>query len=115
MNKNSYRNLFFKKLPFLIFIPLLFSCENHRFDSDTRQIMAKNAIENQLHKVKSFDITGFAEDTLNNTSDSNFKKEIRYTLDIEYVDSNKVFQKKQGIVLFTPDGRSIINSKISDR
>ena len=115
MNKNSARDLIFKKLHFLILLPLFFSCENHRFDSDTRQIIGKNVIENQLHKAQFFDITGFKEDTLKQTQDSNFKKEIKYTLDIEYLDSNKVFQKKKGIVMFTPDGKSIINSEIADR
>jgi hypothetical protein len=48
-------------------------------------------------------------------SGSSLKREIRYSLDIEYLDSNKVFQKKEAMVMFTPDGKSIINSKITDR
>ena len=115
MKKISLRELFFKKLKLLLIVPFIFSCENHRFDSDKRQIVAKNVLEDQLHNVKSFDVTGFKEDTIQNTGDPNFKKEIQYSLDIEYVDSNKVFQKKKGMVFFTPDGQSIINSKITDR
>ena len=77
--------------------------------------MAKDAIESNLHKVQSFDVTGFKEDTIKTVSDSNFKEEIRYTLDIVYTDSNKISQKKKGIVLFTPDGSSIIHSTITDQ
>jgi len=115
MKRISLRELFFKKLQLLIILPFIFSCENHRFESDKRQIISKDIIENKLHKAKSFDVTGFKEDTLENTGDSNFKKEIRYTLDIQYLDSNNAFQKKKGVVFFTPDGLSIINSKITDR
>jgi len=114
------KNLIVKKLPqklFLIifFAPMFFSCENHRFDRDKRQIMAKDAIENQLHSPRAYDVTGFKEDTIETQSDSNFQKQVRYSLDIEYLDSNNILQKKEGIVMFTPDGQSIINSKITDR
>jgi hypothetical protein len=36
-------------------------------------------------------------------------------LDISFVDSNNILQKKKGIVMFTPDGQTIINSKITDQ
>lgn len=81
-----------------------------------RQIMAKDEILNQLHKVRSFDITGFNEDTIHDSiPGTNLKKALQYTLDISYVDSNKVPQTKKGIVLFTPDGKSIINAQITDK
>ena len=80
-----------------------------------RQIMAKNEILGQLHKVSSFDITGFSETTVHDTLDTNFKKMIRYVLDITYIDSNKELQNKKGIVLFTPDGKSIVHAQITDR
>lgn len=115
MKKFFPGNLFLKKLLFFLILSIAFSCENHRFDSDKRQIMAKDAIMDQLNKARSFDVTAFREDTVNVKGDSNFRKEIRYTLDIEYLDSNKVFQKKKGIVMFSPDGKSILNSKITDR
>jgi hypothetical protein len=92
-----------------------FSCENHRFDSDKRQIMSKDEILNKLRKVHSFDVTGFNEDTVTVENNPDFKKQIRYTLDISFVDSNNVLQKKKGIVMFTPDGQTIINSKITDQ
>lgn len=94
---------------------MFFSCENHRFDSDKRQITAKDEILKKLVRVHSFDVTGFNEDTVNVEGDSDFKKQIKYTLDITFVDSNKVFQKKKGVVMFTPDGTTIINSKITDQ
>jgi len=115
MEKDFLQNLFVKKLLLIICIFFFFSCENHHFDKDTRQIMAKDEIMNKLHKAKSFDVTGFKEDTVENTTDSNFKKVIRYTLDIQYLDSNNVLQKKSGIVFFTPDGKSIIHSQITER
>ena len=78
--------------------------------------MAKNEILNQLHKVSSFDITGFDEDTIIvSIPGTNLKKALRYVLDISYVDSTKTPQVKKGIVLFTPDGRSIINAQINDK
>lgn len=115
MKRISLWELFFKKLQLLIIVPFLFSCESHRFDSDKRQIEAKNVIEGQLHKVNDFNITAFKEDTIHETGNPDFKKEIRYSLDIEYIDSNKIIQKKKGMVFFTPDGQSIINSKIIAR
>ena len=77
--------------------------------------MAKDEIRSQLHKASEFDITGFKEDTIEASDNPDFKKEIRYHLDFEYIDSNNVLQKKNGDVFFTPDGSSIINSKITDR
>lgn len=77
--------------------------------------MAKDEILRDLVKVTKFDVTGFNEDTVNIEEDSDFKKQIQYTLDITFVDSNKVFQKKKGVVMFTPDGTTIINSKITDQ
>ena len=104
-----------KNFLFIFFVPVFFSCENHRYDSDKRQIIAKDVIQNKLHKARGFDVTRFEEDTVEVQNDSNFKKQIRYSLDIEYLDSNKVLQKKKGIVMFAPDGQSVINSKITDQ
>jgi hypothetical protein len=101
------RNIFFIVLFFV-----LYSCDDHRFDKDKRQIMAKDEIRYKLRRARSFDITGFKEDTLTVYPDSLFKRPIRYTLDFVYQDSNKVLQKKKGVVIFTPDGRSIISSNI---
>jgi hypothetical protein len=102
-------------LLFIFFAPLFFSCENHRFDADKRQTIAKNEIRSKLHQATGYDVTAFQEDTVETPSDSNFKKQIRYSLDIEYLDSNKILQKKRGIVMFTPDGQSVITSTITER
>ena len=100
----------------LFFTSILYSCENQSNAADMRQIMAKNEILNQLHKVSSFDITGFDEDTIIvSIPGTNLKKALRYVLDISYVDSTKTPQVKKGIVLFTPDGRSIIDAQITDK
>ncbi len=112
---NVLKQLFMKYVFFLFLLTAIFSCENHRYESDKRQIMAKDEIQSKLRGARAFDITGFMEDTVQNDSDSNFKKQIRYTLDFVYQDSNKVEQKKRGIVMFTPDGASIINSQITDK
>ena len=110
-----YRPYFTQVILLLFFMALFFSCDNHRNVSDMRQIMAKNEILGKLHKVSSFDITGFSENIVHDSPDTNFKKMIRYVLDITYIDSNKIVQNKKGIVLFTPDGKSIVNTQITDR
>lgn len=99
---------------FCILLTAFFSCENPRFDKDKRQIIAKNEIRSKLKRASSFDITGFKEDTLPASPDSIFKNPIRYTLDFVYKDSVNALQKKKGVVLFTPDGHSIISSNIID-
>ncbi len=103
-----------KYLFFSVFLLAFVSCQNPRFDKDKRQLIAKDEIRRRLLRARSFDITGFKEDTLSNFPDSTFKHPIRYMLDIVYKDSNNVLQKKRGIVIFTPDGNSIINSGIID-
>ncbi len=100
---------------FIIVTPAFFSCETHNFDRDKRQIMAKDQIHSKLYKAREYDVTGFKEDTVEVSDNPDFKKEIRYQLNFEYLDSNNVLQKKTGDVFFTPDGSSIINSKITDR
>src|SRR5438046_5816586 len=99
-------------IPFCFLVLAFFSCENPRFDKDKRQLIAKDEIRNKLTRARSFDIIGFKEDTLSAYPDSLFKRPIRYTLDFVYEDSNKVLQRKRGIVIFTPDGRSVISSSI---
>lgn len=76
--------------------------------------MAKDEIRTKIHRTRSFDITAFKEDTLQTWPDSDFKHPIRYTLDFIYNDSANILQRKRGIVIFTPDGNSIINSEITD-
>jgi hypothetical protein len=103
-----------KYILFSFLLLSIFSCDYHRFDKDKRQLIAKDEISNKIPRTRSFDVTYFKEDTLLTYPDSIFKHPITYTLDFVYKDSANVLQKKRGIVLFTPDGRSIINSRIID-
>lgn len=91
------------------------ACENNRFDSDKRQIMAKDLLREKAPRNRSFDITGFREDTLKSYEDTLFKKPILYTIDYIYNDSTGKQINKRGEVVFSPDGRSIINYRITDR
>lgn len=100
---------------FILPLTISFACENHNFDSDTRQIVAKDEIKSKLRRITNFDVTSFAEDTVKNIADSNFKTQIRYTMGVSYNDSNKVFQQKKGVVMFTPDGTTVISTEISDQ
>lgn len=103
-----------KNIFIFLFAISIFSCENHSFDSDKRQLMAKDEIRGKLHGIKSFDITGFKEDTLHEAADATFKNTIQYTLHVVYEDSAGVLQNKEGLVLFTPDGKSVLSSQISN-
>ena len=99
----------------LLFLFAFFaSCENQSFESDKRQLIAKNEVLRQLHKAHSVNVTGFKQDTLETYPDTTFKHLIRYGLDFVYVDSLGQTQKKKGVVLFTPDGKSVITSHIID-
>jgi len=98
----------------LFFAIMCFSCENNSFDSDKRQLMAKSEIREKLKNVRSFDITGFKEDTLSDWKDLTFKNPIRYKLDVTYKDSTGALQSKEAFVIFTPDGKSVISSQINN-
>jgi hypothetical protein len=104
---------FMRYLLFLLLI-ILASCETQSFESDKRQLIAKDLIRRQLHKSRFFDITGFKEDTLQTYPDTTIKHPLRYSLDFVYTDSAGVVQKKKGIVIFTPDGKSVLNSHIEE-
>jgi hypothetical protein len=100
-----------------IFFPLLIaSCESSSFDKDKRQIIAKDEVRSRLpHASKGFDITGFREDTLSPQIDTVFKHPIQYTLDFTYNDSTGAPHQNTAHVIFTPDGKSIIQTQITDR
>jgi hypothetical protein len=108
---------------FLIYIPFRYivipviafsGCETQQFDSDKRQIMAKNEVRDKIGRVSNFDILSFREDTLTISSDTNFIKPLQYTLDFIYTDSNHNTQKKRGLVIFTPDANQVIKCIITD-
>jgi hypothetical protein len=90
------------------------SCESAAFEKDKRQIAAKDAIREKLQKARNFDILHFREDTLSEWTDTLIKRPIRYTLDFIYTDSTGTVQNKTGVVLFTPDGRSMIAAQITN-
>lgn len=97
----------------LVFALLLGSCENATFSKDKRQILAKDAIRSKLPPASTnFDIINYKEDTVDNWTDTTFKRPIRYTLNFVYTDSTGVVQKRTGSVIFTPDGRSMITAKV---
>jgi outer membrane lipoprotein-sorting protein len=98
----------------LLLLVILVSCESHSFESDKRQIIAKDQIREKLHKARNFDITGFKQDTLQTYTDTTIKRPLRYALDFVYTDSLGVVQKKKGVVIFTPDGNSVLNAQIID-
>jgi hypothetical protein len=101
-----------------ILIPTFFllSCENHNFDGDKRQIVAKDVVRWTFvpPKSRNFDIVRFKEDTLSSWTDSTFKRPLRYTIDFVYTDSTGAVQNKTGVVLFAPDGRSMITAQLSN-
>lgn len=76
--------------------------------------MAKDEIRDKLKNINSFDITRFAEDTLTEWPGTAIKNPIRYSLNIEFIDSSGRQQQKRGEVIFAPDGKSIIHSQIID-
>jgi hypothetical protein len=101
---------------FLFFLLLLFSCESSSFDKDKRQIAAKDAIRDQLPRAsRQFEVIRFREDTLPAWRDTIFNQPIRYTLDFRYKDSTETVQQRRGYVVFTPDGKSIIQSRITNQ
>jgi hypothetical protein len=96
----------------LLLLVIAASCENQLFESDKRQIVAKDQIRRKLRKARDFDITRFKQDTLKTYTDTTIKHALRYSLDFVYTDSLGAVQKKKGIVIFTPDGKSVLNSHV---
>src|SRR5438270_11057456 len=114
MSLNPFISHRMKLISLFAILFFLGSCEYNRFDKDKRQIIAKDILRSKAPRNRSFDITGFREDTLTNYPDTNFKKPLLYTMDFTYTDSSGNHNKR-GLVVFSPDGRTVINSKITDR
>lgn len=115
MNINTLDKLIVMKyLALLIPLFVLASCENHAFDGDKRQIIAKDEIRKIVPGNRSLTITGFQEDTLMSWHDSTFKRPIRYILDFKYNDSTGAEKNKQGIIIFSQQGNAVIDQKIID-
>ena len=95
---------------------LLLSCESSSFDKDRRQIAAKDEIRARIpFAAKDFDVTGFREDTLAQWTDTMIKRPIEYTLNFVYRDSTGRLLQNTGHVFFTPDGKSILQSQITNQ
>jgi hypothetical protein len=92
-------------------ILIITSCDYGEFNSDKRQIIAKDYVEWHLPRhATDFDITTFNEDTITSGLDSNFKHSLAYSLQYHFTDSNHHVQQKRTTVLFTPDTYSIITA-----
>jgi len=111
--KTTEVKIYYKFLFICMAATLVGSCESKNFESDKRQIIAKDEIRNKIIRGTNFDVVAFREDTLLRSVDSNFIKPILYTLDIVYKDSGRLVQKK-GLVLFTPTANQVISSTITD-
>ena len=93
-----------------VFLLILFGCDSGSFDKDKRQIMAKDALRSSLPpRSKGFDIIDFKEDTL--PSWQELEHPIQYSMNYVYTDSSGAVQQRHGLVIFTPDGRSIISTQ----
>jgi hypothetical protein len=99
----------------VLFLLTLFSCESAGFESDLRQIIAKDVIRKQLGPARSFDVAGFKQDTVANWPDTTIKHPVSYTLDFVYNDSTGAAKSKRGIVIFAPTGNTVLSSSIQDR
>jgi hypothetical protein len=99
----------------IVTVLLLISCESAGFDSDKRQIRAKDEIRAKLPpRSTDFDVESFKEDTLHNWPDSNFKDPLQYSLRYVFKDSSGNIHNENGRVLFTPDGKSVIQTITGD-
>ncbi len=98
-----------------LFVLALFSCRSAGFESDERQIIAKDVIRSLMHSARTFDVVGFKQDTLANWPDTTIKHPVSYTLDFVYNDSSSTLKTKRGVVIFAPEGTTVLSSSIQDR
>ncbi len=94
---------------------MLFSCQNAGFESDERQIIAKDVIRQQIRGIRSFDVVDFKQDTVANWPDTTIKHPVSYTLDFVSNDSMGALKSKRGVVVFAPIGNTVLSSTIQDR
>ena len=107
--------MFATKIAPALMLLLFFSCETSHFESDKRQIIAKDAIRSGLKGAarSSFTVTGFKEDTLQTyAADTLIKKPILYTLLFTLKDSTGQLVQHTGNVLFTNTGNSLLSAEI---
>ena len=94
----------------LILLIIFSSCDSGSFDKDKRQIMAKDVLRSSLPpRSTNFDVSSFIEDTL--PSWKEFEHPLQYRINYTYTDSSGALQQRKGVVIFTPDGHSVISSQ----
>jgi hypothetical protein len=98
-----------------LFVMVLFACHSAGFESDERQIIAKDVIRKQINQNHSFDVVGFKQDTVFNWPDTTINHPVSYTLDFVYADSATSLKSKRGVVVFAPNGHTVLSSVIQDR
>jgi hypothetical protein len=96
----------------LLITLVFFSCEKHTFDSDHRQIVAKNLLRQTVINNRTFDVLQFKEDTLDHHPGTTIERPIRYTIEYVFSDSSNTRVRKTGEVIFTPDGKSVLETII---
>lgn len=100
------------RIVLLLITLVLFSCEKHTFDSDRRQIVAKNLLRQTVKNRRTFDVLQFKEDTLDSYPGTTGIRPIRYTIKYTYRDSTNTLVQRTGEVLFAPDGQSVLETRI---
>ncbi len=101
---------------FLSLFTLAFTgCNTEGFESDERQIIAKDLIRKQILQNHSFDVVAFKQDTVCDWQDIAIKHPVSYTLDFVYKDSTTSLISKRGIFIFSPTGNTVLSSSIQDR
>jgi hypothetical protein len=96
----------------LLLTVVFLSCEKHTFDSDHRQIVAKNLLRQTVKNRSTFDVLQFKEDTLDQYSGTTIERPIRYTIEYVFSDSSNTLVHRIGEVIFTPDGKSVLETII---
>lgn len=88
------------------------SCEKHTFDSDQRQIVAKNLLRQTVKNKRTFDVLHFKEDTLDLSANTTINRRIRYTIEFVFKDSSNALVRKTGEVIFAPGGNAVLETII---
>lgn len=94
----------------LLLVFAIGGCENQSFDSDKRQVVTKKLTRKQLQNAR-FEVVGYKQDTMDAYIDT-VKHPIRYSFNLVYKDSVGTVLHKTSEVIFTPDGKSVLHSRI---
>jgi len=91
---------------------VFFGCEKHTFESDHRQIVAKDLLRQTVKNRSTFDVLQFKEDTLDHYPGTTVVHPIRYTIEYVFRDSSNTLLRRTGEVIFAPDGNSVLETII---